>query len=301
MLFGALLRPSAMALLQSSADVLGKNGAWKHPPAAGNALIGAFGITLVLAVFTYIFRRPVILFFGATEEILPLHRAIHPGHSGRDPLSFCQDVFKRDSQSRGAGQSLHGFYDHRCCAHTILDPVLIFGFKMGITGAALATVISQVVAVTLVVYYFAVGRSSLPFSISSFTVRLPVMSDIIRSRVRHVRKTVRYFHDVNACQQPAGFYVRILVIAAYGMIIRLMIFIMMPMFGLVHGFQPIAGYNYGARNFQRVRSVLATSVLMATLFASLCWLFIMMVPTQILSVFSLDQELLAIASPALKM
>ena len=97
------------------------------------------------------------------------------------------------------------------------------------------------------------------------------------------------------------FYGGSLVIAAYGMIIRLMIFIMMPMFGLVHGFQPIAGYNYGARNFQRVRSVLATSVLMATLFASLCWLFIMMGPTQILSVFSRDQELLAIASPALKM
>lgn len=300
MLFGAFAQTFGYGAASIISRRLGEKRPEEASAAAGNALIGAFSITLVLAVFTYIFRRPVILFFGATEEILPYTeqyiRVILIGIPFLSVKMCSSGILRAEGQAKASMT----FMIIGAVLNTILDPLLIFGFNMGITGAALATVISQVVAVTLVVYYFAVGRSSLPFSVSSFAVRLPVMGDIISlGFATFVRQSGTSMMST-LVNNLLRFYGGSLVIAAYGMIIRLMIFIMMPMFGLVHGFQPIAGYNYGAKNFQRVRSVLGTSVLMATLFASMCWIFIMMVPTQILSVFSRDPELLAIASPALR-
>ncbi len=300
MLFGAFAQTFGYGAASIISRRLGEKRPEQAAAAAGNALIGAFSITLVLALITYLLRRPVILFFGATEEILPYTeqyiRVILIGIPFLSIKMCSGGILRAEGQARASMT----FMVIGAVLNMILDPLLISGFSMGIRGAALATVISQIIAVVLVLSYFSAGRSSLPLSPSAFIPRLAMMGEIISlGFATFVRQSGTSMMST-LVNNLLRFYGGSLVIAAYGMIIRLMIFIMMPMFGLVHGFQPIAGYNYGAGNHTRVRSVLATSVLMATLFASMCWLFIMLIPSQILSVFSSDPELLAIASPALR-
>ncbi len=89
-------------------------------------------------------------------------------------------------------------------------------------------------------------------------------------------------------------------IAAYGMVLRVMMFFLMPVFGLVHGFQPIAGYNYGARRMDRVKEVVWKAILVSTLIGLFGFLLIMFFPRFILTIFTSDAQALAIAVPALR-
>ena len=301
MLFGAFAQTFGYGAASIISRRLGEKRPDQAAAAAGNALIGAFSITLILAVITYLLCRPVILFFGATEEILPYTeqyiRIILIGIPFLSIKMCSGGILRAEGQARASMT----FMVIGAVLNTILDPSADFRLFDGYQGSgACHGDLSGHRSDPRTHLLLCRDAVPLPFSPSAFTPRLSMMSDIISlGFATFVRQSGTSMMST-LVNNLLRFYGGSLVIAAYGMIIRLMIFIMMPMFGLVHGFQPIAGYNYGAKNHTRVRSVLATSVLMATLFASMCWLFIMRIPSQILSVFSSDPELLAIASPALR-
>jgi putative MATE family efflux protein len=182
----------------------------------------------------------------------------------------------------------------------IFDPIFIFVFNLGIKGVAIATVLSQFLAFLFVIRFFRTNKSSLPFQKKSFIIKKEVLNEIVTlgipAFVRQSGTSIMVLLTNNLLKMYGGG----LAIASYGMINRLLIFILMPIFGLVQGFQPIAGYNYGAKKFDRVKSSLLLSTAYATLIASVSWLIIQLFPRQILSVFSSDQALLDIATPALK-
>ncbi len=300
MLFGAFAQTFGYGAASIISRRLGEKKPQEAADAAGNALIGAFSITLLLSLITYIFLRPVILFFGATEEILPYTedyiRIILFGIPFL-AIKMCSNGILR---SEGQAQASMVFMIIGAVLNSILDPLFIFAFHMGIRGAALATIISQATAVLFIIIFFTQGKSSLPLSIASFRPRFSVLNDIISLGVATFLRQAGTSSMALLVNNLLRLYGSSLSIAAYGMIIRLTVFVMMPMFGLVHGFQPIAGYNYGAKNFARVRETLWKSILMATAFASLCWILIMGFPSTILSIFTSDQELLTLASPALR-
>ncbi len=300
MLFGAFAQTFGYGAASIISRRLGEKKPQEAANAAGNALIGAFSITLVLAILTYFFQGPVIRFFGATDDILPYTESYISVILFGIPflsIKMCSNGILR---AEGQAKASMLFMIIGAVLNTILDPLFIFAFHMGIRGAALATVTSQATAVLFIALFFLRKKSSLPLSVSSFRPRPAVLGDIISLGVATFVRQAGTSSMALLVNNLLRIYAGSLAIAAYGMIIRLMIFIMMPMFGLVHGFQPIAGYNYGAGIYSRVRATLGRSILMATTFAAVCWVFIMTIPSAILSVFSTDSELLALAAPALR-
>ncbi len=300
MLFGAFAQTFGYGAASIISRRLGEGKPDQAAHAAGNALVGAFSVTALIAVLTYLFSDQIIRFFGATDEILPYTKEYLNVIVLGIPflaIKMCSNGILR---AEGQARASMTFMIIGAVLNSLLDPLFIFVFGMGIKGAALATIISQAVSVLIVSRFFLTGKSSLPLSKSSFIPDRGVIREIVSlgvaTFVRQSGTSAISFLVNNLLRLYGGS----LAIAAYGMITRLMIFVTMPMFGLVHGFQPIAGYNYGAKNFARVRKVFRSSTIGATLFASICWIFIMLFPSPILRVFTRDGDLLSLASPALR-
>ena len=287
-----------------SASIISRRLGEKNEPAAasaaGNAITATVIASFIFMIIGLIFTKPILLFFGATEDVLPYaleYVSIILLGAGFLSLSMTSNgIIRAEGQAKvamtvmiiGTGLNL------------IFDPIFIFVFNLGIKGVAIATVLSQFIAFLFVVRFFRTNKSSLPFTRKSFIIKKAVIMEIVTlgipAFVRQSGTSVMALLTNNLLKMYGGG----LAIASYGMINRLLIFTLMPIFGLVQGFQPIAGYNYGAKKYDRVKSVLKISIGYGTLIATAAWIVIQLFPRQILSVFSSDIALLDIATPALR-
>jgi putative MATE family efflux protein len=185
--------------------------------------------------------------------------------------------------------------------NTLLDPLFIFAFRMGVRGAAIATVISQAVSAAWVLSYFLGGRSLLKLRLPNLRIRretavgiavlgfAPFAMQLAASVLNAIltRQLQRYGGD--------------LAIAVMGIFFSLNMLIFMPVFGINQGAQPLIGYNYGARRFDRVRQTLRLAVAAATVVMLAGFTVVELFPSFLLRLFSRDSaSLLAIGVPALR-
>ncbi|MDC7244315.1 MAG: MATE family efflux transporter [Sphaerochaetaceae bacterium] len=287
-----------------SASIISRRLGEKNEPAAacaaGNAITATVIVSLIFMAVGLSFTEQILSFFGATEEILPYAmdyvEIILLGAMFLSLSMTSNGIIRAEGQAKvamtvmliGTGLNL------------VFDPVFIFVFDLGIRGAAMATVLSQFLAFLFVVRFFRKNRSTLPLQRNSFIPKRKVLSEIVSlgipAFVRQSGTSLMVLLTNNLLKVYAGG----LAIASFGMINKLLMFVLMPLFGIVQGFQPIAGYNYGARKLDRVKQVLKTSMGFATILATAAWIVIQLFPKHILSVFSGDISLLSIATPALR-
>ncbi|NQT58760.1 MAG: MATE family efflux transporter [Bacteroidetes bacterium] len=299
-----LISAFAMMFGVGSASIISRRLGEKNEEAAANAAGTALSATvivaLVITVLGTIFIEPLLAAFGATENILPY---------SRDYLSiiFLGSVFISISMSsnniiRAEGKAKAAMFIMviGTGANLVLDPIFIFGFNMGIKGAAVATIISQVLSAMYAIRFFINNESILPLHLSSFKIRFKVLWEtVILGFSFFVRQAGGSLLALTA-NNMLKIYGGDMGITAYGMVLRVMIFFLMPIFGLVHGFQPIAGYNYGAKRMDRVKEVIWKSILVCSIMGLFGFIMIMFFPRLILTVFTSDVEALAIAVPALR-
>jgi putative MATE family efflux protein len=185
--------------------------------------------------------------------------------------------------------------------NTILDPIFIFWFKMGVRGAAIATVISQAVSAAWVLAYFLRGSSLLKLRLANLKVSrklawniaaigfAPFAMQLVASVLNAIltRQLQRYGGD--------------LAIAAMGILFSVNMLILMPVFGLNQGAQPLIGYNYGARRYDRVKRTLMLNIAAASVVVALGFLAVELAPEFLIRLFNRDsQELAAIGVTALR-
>jgi len=173
----------------------------------------------------------------------------------------------------------------------ILDPIFIFVFKMGVKGAALATVISKFVSFLYVLTYLYSGKSSLKVKLHHLKPKTHIIIEILTvgsaAFARQVSGSVVAI-VVNNSLRIFGGDIAIIIV---GILQRVTMFIFMPLFGVVQGMQPIVGFNYGAKKLDRVKETLKLSLIITTAFASFGWLIIELFPLAIISVFTRDAEI----------
>lgn len=184
----------------------------------------------------------------------------------------------------------------------ILCPLFIFGFGLGIRGAASATVIAEAGSAIWILFYFSQkGRGIMKLRLSNLSPNIPTISrilaigspaflmEIISSIVAVVVNTALLRYGGNTA------------LAAIGIINSLGMLIVMPVFGISQGVQPIIGYNYGAGSFDRVIEALRTAVIAGTLLVTIGYLIIQIFATEIISVFcSTDPALITFGSHAIR-
>ena len=259
--FGMLIGFGAAALVSIR---LGERRKDEAEQVLGNAVVLLVGASLLLTATGLLFLDPLLKVFGASEQSLPLARdylqIIAAG-------SISQTIgFGLNALIRGEGNPRIAMYAMLIGAllNTILDPIFLFGFGWGMRGAAAATVTSQVVSAIWVLGYFMRGGSLLHFHTRNLRPRWSICRSIIAigSPMFAMQMAASVMNAI--LNNQLRVYGGDLAISVIGIIHAVALFIAMPIFGLNQGAQPIIGYNYGAKRFDRVKKTLQAASLFAT-------------------------------------
>lgn len=271
---------------------LGAGDARKADRMAGTSFVTVAVFGLVMTVGGLSFLEPLVRLFGATEAVLPFAA----DYLGIILLGSCFFVVSVSCSNlaRSEGNVKVAMISMIIGAglNTILDPILIFGLKMGIRGAAVATVFAQFCSFCFLCAYFLSGKSMLHITrrdLKPDLRLLPEMFAIGSASFARVASGSLFALVLNNSVTHYGTDIHLAIVGAMN---RIVTFSFMPLFGLVQGLQPIVGFNYGARNLPRVKEALHKAIQVATAFSVLGFLLLMLFPRTILGLFGKDPELL---------
>lgn len=184
-------------------------------------------------------------------------------------------------------------------SNIVLDTVFIVGFGWGLEGAAWATTISYYLAAGYTLWFFLLGDSEMRLHWKTLVLRWQIVKEIASIGLVTLARqgTISLLSIVlnNSLFSHGGE----MAVAVYGVISRVMMFANFPVLGITQGFLPIAGYNYGARKWQRVKESITTSVKVGTGVALIIFTCILIFSGPLVGLFSQDPLLLGITPPAL--
>lgn len=267
----------------------------------GNAFVLLFIITGAISIFGLIFLDPILKVFGASDTVLPyskaylsiiLYGAIFQG------LGFGMNNF-----IRGEGNPKIAMITMLIGAilNTILDPLFIFVFNLGIEGAALATIISQAVSAIWVVSYFLKGNSMLKIKRENLKLDINIVKEIISIGMAPFALQLAASVLTVILNNSLKTYGGDIAISAMGIVNSILMLILMPVFGLNQGAQPIIGFNYGAKRYDRVRETLFIAIGVATGIVVLGFIATRLFSREMIALFNnKDTELIEFGSRVLK-
>lgn len=166
-----------------------------------------------------------------------------------------------------------------------LDPLFIYTFNMGVAGAAIATAISQLVSTLVYLTYILRKRSVFSFSLKAFSPNGQMMAEILKIGVPTLVFQLLTSLSIALINRAASDYGDS-VIAGMGAVTRITSMGTLVVFGFLKGFQPIAGFSYGAKKFDRLREAIKTSIIWSTSFCLVVGLVMAAFSTQIISQFT---------------
>lgn len=181
----------------------------------------------------------------------------------------------------------------------ILDAVFIFGFNMGIRGAAIATIISQIVFTGFLFYYLLSSRSSLRVHLKNFILNFTIAWEIFVIGIASFMRTASNSVTTIILNHLLGFYGGDTAIAVFGILNRIIMFLFMPQLGIAQGLQPIIGFNYGAKLFDRVKQATKLAITIVSSISVLSALIIFLFPAIFIRVFTTEQTLITQGSHAI--
>ncbi len=295
--FGTLVGAGAATMLSV---LLGQKNYKAANKVLGNVVSLNIIIGLIFMAAALIFIDPILYFFGASQNTLPYAKEYITIILCGNVITHLYFGLNAAMRSSGNPKKAMGLTIFTVLFNAILDPVFIFWFDMGIKGAAWATVIAQTVAMFVVINHF--NDKTKPFHFEKGILRLDM-------RVAKDSLSIGmgpFLMNSAAClvtlfiNQQLREYSGDLGIGAYGICNRFGFMFVMICMGLNQGMQPIAGYNYGARQYSRVKEVFWKTVKLAVLIMTFCFIFGMFFPKAAVSIFTHDEELINLAAKALR-
>jgi Na+-driven multidrug efflux pump len=262
----------------------------------GNAAVMLLGCGAVLGVVTEIFLRPFLLFFGSPDDVLGYAME----YTRITAIGFPFLIF-----ATGGGHLIRA--DGRpkvsmicnltgAVINTILDSIFVFGLDMGMTGAALATVIGQVISAALVLWYLAHCKTAklekenlkvkLPNVTRTASLGMAPFGNQVAMMIVQIimNNSLKYYGERSV-------YGSSIPISCVGIITKVNMVFMAFVIGISQGLQPIASFNYGAKNFKRVKEAYLKAVSAGFVLALLAFAMFQIFPRKIISLFGNGSEL----------
>ncbi len=276
----------------------------KDDEAAENILGNCFTALLVIsALLTIIFlfaNKSLLMMFGASEETLPYAL-------GYLNIYVCGTIFVQMALGLNSFVTTQGFSKTSmitvavgAALNIILDPILIFGFDMGVEGAAIATVVSQGVSALWVLRFLTGKRTKLKIRRKYMKLqRATIAPVLILGLSPFIMQSTESLLNI-AFNTSLQRYGGDIAIGAMTILLSLSQIQFMPIHGLCQGAQPIISYNYGAKNTDRVKATFRLLVICAFSYSTLIWLLMMLLPGTFISLFSSQKELISYTGWALR-
>lgn len=279
---------SAMAMIQAIGFTLGMGSGNNISRALGNkdeeraSLLAATGfytagiIGIIIMVFGTMFSRQMVFLLGATETIAPYAQDYARYILFAAPFMMMSFVMNNILRAQGSAMFAMVGITTGGVLNMILDPILIFGFDMGISGAAIATMVSQIVSFGILLYQCNSHEDCIKIQISKFCPDLKVYGEIFHAGLpSFCRQGLASIATVivNFAAGPYGDAA----IAALSIVSRFMMFINSSLIGFGQGFQPVCGFNFGAKRYDRVLQAywfcVKVAVAMLTVFGIVAFIF----------------------------
>ncbi|MDE6760912.1 MAG: MATE family efflux transporter [Lachnospiraceae bacterium] len=282
---------------------------------ASTALYSSVFTGAVIIIISMVFMYPILNFLGATESILPYAAT----YAGIYIVSCIFNVFNVTMNnivtSEGAAKTTMCALLIGAVLNIALDPLFIYAFDLKLAGAAIATAISQMVSTCVYLTYIIRKKSVFHFRIKdciyikeilskdtsmTFVNTKVIMSEIFKIGIPTLVFQILTSISISLVNNTAGDYGDS-AIAGMGVVTRLISMGSLSVFGFIKGFQPIAGYSYGAKKFDRLREAIKTSILWSTAFCVIFGLTLTLFPDAIVSQFTKDDaEMIRIGAASLR-
>lgn len=299
--FGSLVGVGAAAIVSM---LLGQRNYKMARRVLGNVMTMNVVLGVLLMVFGLAFLDPILYFFGASENTIGYAREYMIYILIGNVVTHLYLGLNAVMRSAGKPKVAMWLTILTVVLNSILDPLFIFVFDMGIKGAAIATVLAQIVSLVLQLRILAkrdevlhfedgkvftfdrkIARESLKIGLSPFLMNMASCFVVLL-----INNQLRRYGD----QMGEG--VGDLAIGAYGIVNRIIFLFVMVVMGFTQGMQPIAGYNYGAGKFDRVLKVFWQTVGWATLCTTLAFVVGLCFPKLIVSLFANEPTMIDIAA-----
>lgn len=266
---------------------------------ASTALISSIFVGLIAIVITLCFLDKVLILLGATPTILPYAREFAVIYIPGSILNVINVTMNNISASEGATKISMTSMLMGAIINIILEPIFIYTLGWGIKGSAIATVVAQGVTTLLYVWYTLSGKSNLHFSIKHFTMSRTIYAQIFKVGIPTLLFQLLSSASMGLINTAASRYGDSAV-AAMGVVTRVLALGSYVIFGYAKGFQPVAGFNYGAKNYGRLKEAISTSLKWSTIFCAIAEIILLIWSKQIVGLFSKDSSVISIGSDALR-
>ena len=258
---------------------------------------------LVFTFVTLLWMDPILRFFGATEATLPFARQYMKIIAIGNAVTHLYFGLNSVIRSSGNPKTAMGLTLFTVTSNAILDPVFIFVFKLGIQGAAISTVLCQFMALCYTMWFFLDQNKflHLPRSRKIFRIDWRIAKDSLAIGMGPFLMNLASCIVVLFINQQLVKWGGDLALGAYGIVNRISFLFVMIIMGFNQGMQPIAGYNYGARQYARVREVYLKTAGWATLVCLFGFIISEVLPGPTVSIFTPDPVLHDMAARGLRM
>lgn len=282
--------------------LLGKRDRAGADKVASSAFFAALVSGLLITVLGFLFFTPFLQLLGSRQEQVLFYSKQYARFILLSAPFMCMS-FVMNNVLRAEGKAVLSMIGLIIGAvvNVVLDPILIFAANLGVTGAALATCISQITSFLILLFMFLSGKSIVRFKVSSISRKLTVYGDVVAtgfpSFCRQILASLCTVFLNNAADLYGGSAAQ----AALGVVQKVFMLAFSLSLGIGQGYQPVVGYNYSSKRFDRVRSAylftlgFSTSIMLA--FATVCAIF----APQIMQLFSLTQEATEIGTLTLRL
>ena len=255
--------------------------------------IGIFTIAILLS-----FLDKVLLSFGATATILPYARDFASIFIAGSILSIINVTMNNIAISEGAAQISMTAMIVGAIVNVILEPLFIYTFGWGIKGAAIASVVAQSITTFLYLQYLLGNKSYVKIAFQYFGFDKEIYSQIVKVGIPLLIYQLLTSASMGLTNTAASNFGDAAV-AAMGIVTRAFAIVTYGVFGYSKGFQPLAGFNYGAKNIERLKEAVRISLRWTTWFCGISALLIIVFSHSIIALFSNDSAVIVIGSKAL--
>lgn len=280
--------------------LLGKGANEQADKTASTSLFSGLLVGAIIIIGIMVFLDPVLTALGSTETILPYARAYAKIYVTGSIINVFTVMMNNLLTAQGATKFTMKAMLTGSIANVILDPIMIYGMDLGIEGAAIATVISLCINMALYIGYIAKKKGVLRFSVRNIAPSKTIYAEVLKIGIpvllfQLLASTA--MGSINTAAKPYGDFA----VAAMGAVTRIMTVVTYVVFGFLKGFQPFAGYNYGAKKYKRLKKSIRLCMIWSTVFCIVAAIVLFIFADPIVSLFGTDIEMAGIAAKALRL
>ena len=256
--------------------------------------------SFIIMSLCYLFRRPVLYAFGASDATYVYADAYLKIYLLGTPFAMLGTGMNMFINAQGFARIGMMSTMLGAVVNIVLDPILIYGFDMGVKGAAVATIISQGCTAAWVMGFLLSRRSLLKLRIIHFKLKISMVGEIVSLGTAGFIMSATNCAVQIVCNATLKKYGGDVYVGVMTVINSVREILAMPVSGITQGSQPVLGYNYGAREYQRVRKGIAFTTVVGVIYTTAVWLLVMAIPEVFIRLFSDEADMLTYGIGAMK-